>query len=92
MPRPDLDKCPSGLRTPRNLFAKRLRGYFLIMTLEDDAALSVYEWVEWLESRPELDVPACDSDNRLFFVVLADDVHTVESYLWELLIGAVDNS
>lgn len=55
------------------------------MNLEDDAALSSYEFVEWLEQQPELDVKAGPRDSRKFLVILANGTRSVEAKLWELL-------
>jgi hypothetical protein len=62
------------------------------MTYEDDVALSSWEWLEWLDSQPELDVPAGKRDPRLFIVLLADHTHTVEVKLWALLTRAGPDS
>jgi hypothetical protein len=62
------------------------------MTYEDDVALSAWEWAEWLDSCPELDVPAGKRDPRLVIVLLADQTHTVEAKLWALLTTAQPDS
>jgi len=56
------------------------------MRYEDDAVLSVYEWLEWLEEQPELNVPAGPRDTAKFVVLLSDHIHTVDRKLWALLV------
>jgi len=56
------------------------------MTLEDDAALSAFEWLQFLDECPQLDVPAGPRDKNVIVVVLSDHIHLVECNLWTLLL------
>jgi len=58
---------------------------------DDDAVLSVFEWMDWLEEQPELDVPAGARDPKKFVVLLSDHIHTVDCKLWGLLLGKPPN-
>ncbi len=61
------------------------------MTLEDDAALSAWEWMEFLDACPELDAPARDPGERVIVVLLADHIHIVERKMWALLVDIPAN-
>jgi hypothetical protein len=52
---------------------------------DDDAVLSRYEWTEFLENSPELDVPAGRLDHNRTPVILSDRVYLMEVKFWDLL-------
>jgi hypothetical protein len=55
------------------------------VTSEDDCNLSSYEFMQWLDDQPELDVVR-KNEGKWEVIILADRLYMVRLSMWELIL------